>query len=64
MFDRKDRLDIDNISFLEKRVDNNLDKLSSLNVKVGMNLLDKEKIEKFIMKVSLFLYQIFRILNN
>ncbi|KTW29928.1 uncharacterized protein T551_01872 [Pneumocystis jirovecii RU7] len=50
MFDRKDRLDIDNISFLEKRVDNNLDKLSSLNVKVGMNLLDKEKIEKFIMK--------------
>ncbi|KAG5518601.1 hypothetical protein PMAC_002997 [Pneumocystis sp. 'macacae'] len=50
MFDRKDKLDVDNISFLEKRIDTNLDKLTSLDMKTDLNSLDKEKIEKSIMK--------------
>ncbi|QSL66094.1 hypothetical protein MERGE_000469 [Pneumocystis wakefieldiae] len=50
MFDRKDKLDINNISFLEKRINSNVNKLADLNMRSHLNLLSKNEIEQSIMK--------------
>ncbi|KTW27991.1 hypothetical protein T552_01856 [Pneumocystis carinii B80] len=50
MFDRKDKLDINNIPFLEKRINSNVNKLADLNTRSHLNSLSRDEIEQSIMK--------------